>query len=273
VPDEEKRPLRFRGFNVAPDERQQIRLEALRDPEPARAIVAETFKLYLRYPLLFLALALGVIVPYDLLVLIAAGAGPLAQGGELGISYLLAAFLVSPLISALHIHAVAEVRAGRTPRLRDIAARGMQVLPTAAATAIMAALGVLVGFVMLIVPGIVLAFRWYVAVQAAAIEHEGWLPALRRSRQLTVGVYGHLFGFGILIGVISEVPLLIGKVGVTGHDTLALAFLGGVMLHAFALAFTALATALLYFDLVSRRESASPQDGLGNRGSAAAEDS
>jgi hypothetical protein len=135
----------------------------------------------------------------------------------------------------------------------------------------MTTLGILVGFAMLIVPGIILAFRWYVAVQTAAIEHEGWLPALRRSRQLTVGVYGHLFGFGILIGIISEVPLVIGRVGVTGHDTLAVAFIGGVMLHAFALAFTVLATALLYFDLVSRRESALSQGRLGNPGAAAAE--
>jgi hypothetical protein len=154
----------------------------------------------------------------------------------------------------------------------DAVAREKRIYP-AAATAIMATLGVLVGFVMLIVPGIILTFRWYVAVQVAAIEHEGWLAVLRRSRQLTVGVYGHLFGFGILIGIIGEVPLVIAKVGVTGHDTLVVAFIGGVMLHAFALAFTALATALLYFDLVSRRESALPQGGLDNLGSAATEDS
>jgi hypothetical protein len=179
----------------------------------------------------------------------------------LGVNYLLALFLVSPLISALHIHAVAEVRADRIPRLRSIAARGLRVLPTAAATAIMTTLGILLGFVMLIIPGIVLAFRWYVAVQAAAIEHEGWLPAIRRSRELTVGVYGHLFGFGILIGIISGVPLVIARAGVTGHDTLAMAFIGGVLLHAFSLAFAALATALLYFDLASRRDSVSLQAG------------
>jgi hypothetical protein len=217
-------------------------------------------------------LALGVIVPYDLLVLIATGSGPLARNSELGVNYLLAVFLVSPLISALHIHAVAEFRADRTPRLRNIAARGLQVLPTAAATAIMTTIGVLIGFVMLIVPGIILAFRWYVAVQAAAIEHGGWLPAMRRSRELTVGVYGHLFGFGILIGIIGEVPLVIARAGVTGHDTLLAAFIGGVVLHAFALAFTALATALLYFDLASRSSSVSAQAERDD-GAAPAEDS
>jgi hypothetical protein len=249
-----------------------MHVEALRDPEPVRAIVAGTFKLYGRYPLLFLVLALGVVVPYDLLVLVATGLGPLAKS-ELGVNYLFAAFFISPLISALHIHAVAEVRADRKPRLRNITTSGLRVLPTAAATAIMATLGILVGFVMLIVPGIILAFRWYVAVQTAAIEHEGWLPALRRSRQLTVGAYGHLFAFAILIGIIGEVPLAIGRAGVTGHDTLAVAFIGGVVLHAFALAFAALATALLYFDLASRRESALPQGELGDPGFAAAEDS
>jgi len=237
----------------------------LRDPEPASALVAKTFQLYRRYPLLFLALALGVVVPYDLVVLLATGSGPLAKSG-LGLSPLVAVFLISPLISALHIHAVAEVRAGHTPRLGDIAARGLRVLPTAAATAIMTALGIILGFVALIVPGIILAFRWYVAVQAAAIEHEGWLPAIRRSRELTRGVYGHLFGFGILIYLIAEVPLLIGRAVVTGHDSLAAAFIGGVLLHAFALAFTALATALLYFDLAARQETGPLQRELGDVG-------
>jgi hypothetical protein len=257
VSGEGKRSRRFQDFSVG-SERERPPTEPLREPEPVSTIVAKTFALYRRYPLLFLVLALGVIVPYDLVVLIATGSGPLGKSG-LGVNYLLAAFLVSPLISALHIHAVAEVRAERTPRLSSIAAHGLRVLPTAAATAIMVTLGVLVGFVLLIVPGVVLTFRWYVAVQAAAIESGGWLAAMRRSRELTRGVYGHLFWFGIVIGLVAEIPLVIAKAAVTGHDTLVAAFVGGVLLHAFALAFTALATALLYFDLVSRHSAVSVQ--------------
>lgn len=271
MPGKEKRPLRYRGFRLRSAEHPQLQPRALRPPEPARAIVAKAFGLYRRYALLFLVLALCVIGPYDLLVLILTGSGPLAKNSNVVLTDPLTAFLVSPLISALHIHAVAEIRAGRTPRLRSIAARGLRVLPTAAATAIMTTLGILVGFVMLIVPGIILSFRWYLAVQAAAIEHDGWLPAIRRSRVLTAGVYGHLFGFGILVAVIGSVPLVIGKAIATGHDTLAIAFIGGVLLDAFAVAFAALATALLYFDLASRHDTVLPpatdDDGIVYEGS------
>jgi hypothetical protein len=224
-----------------------------RDPQPLRAILVDAFQLYGRYPLLFLVLALGVVGPYDVIILIATGRGPLMTSGGLGLDYFLAAFLISPLVSALHIHAVAEVRAGRKPALKAIAARGLRVLPTAVATAVMSTLGIAVGFVLLIVPGVILSFRWYVAVQAAAIEGEGWTDALARSRVLTRGVYLHLFGFGFLMAIVTAGPTTIARAAITGHDTLAPAFVGGVLLHAFALAFAALATALLYFDLASRR--------------------
>jgi hypothetical protein len=227
--------------------------EGWREPKLARSLLTATFQLYRRYPLLFVTLALGVIGPYDLIILLATGTGPIGKGG-IGLSYPITAFLVSPLVSALHIHAVAEVRAGRTPRLSEIARRGLLVLPTAAATAIMMTLGVLLGFLLLIVPGILLGFRWYVAVQAAAIEHEGWLPALSRSRVLTQNVYGHIFAFALLIGLVAEVPLVIANSAVTGHDTLAGPFIAGVVVHTFAVAFTALATALLYFDLADRQD-------------------
>lgn len=83
---------------------------------------------------------------------------------------------VGPLVSALHIHAVAVVRDGREPGLGAVARSGLAVLPVVAATTIMATLGIVLGLIALIVPGVILFFRWFVAAQVAAIEHEGWLP-------------------------------------------------------------------------------------------------
>jgi hypothetical protein len=117
----------------------------------------------------------------------------------------------------------------------------------------MSSLGIVLGFIALIVPGVILFFRWVVVAQAAAIEHEGWLEALRRSRQLTAGNYLHILLVLLLIGV---------SVGWTGslaalalrHDHSAAAFVVSVLINTVTAGFSALATALLYFDLVSRRE-------------------
>jgi hypothetical protein len=141
---------------------------------------------------------------------------------------------------------------GREPRLVPIARQGLRVLPVVAAATIISWLGIALGFLLLIVPGVILLLRWYVVAQAAAIEHEGWLPALRRSRQLTAGNYGHIFVFGIYVGLITTMPTLL--VGFAfGHETTTVAsFLVGVLLQIVTWSFGALAAGLLYFDLRAR---------------------
>ncbi|HEV7483689.1 MAG TPA: hypothetical protein VGO13_11395 [Solirubrobacterales bacterium] len=110
------------------------------------------------------------VVPYQLIVLALTGAGPLAQSSlSLGVGSLLTLIemaLVTPLISALHVHAVAEVRNGRVPRLASVAREGLRVLPVVAAASIASALGIGIGFLLLIVPGVILFFRWVVVAQA-----------------------------------------------------------------------------------------------------------
>jgi hypothetical protein len=229
-------------------------------PRSARRLVAAAFGLYRRYPLLFLILAAGVIVPYQLIVLAATGTGPFSQGSlSTGASLLLTLIvwvLIGPLVSALHVHAVAEVRAGRDPRLAAVARQGLLVLPVVVAASIISGLGIGIGFLAFIAPGIFLMLRWFVVAQTAAIEQDGWLPALRRSGQLTDGHYGHIFIFSIYIGLITEVPVLLVGLGFGDDSTTAVSFLVGMLVWVLTLSFSALATALLYYDLRSRREAA-----------------
>ncbi len=225
-------------------------------PRSAHQLVQAAFGLYRRYPLLFLVLATGVIVPYEVIVLATTGAGPFARGSlSLGISSLLMLIdlaLIGPLVSALHVHAVQAVAEGGEPRLAPIAVQGLSVLPVVAAATIISWLGIALGFFLLVVPGVILLLRWYVVAQAAAIEHEGWSPALRRSRQLTQGNYRHVIVFAIYVGLITTLPTVL--VGLTfGHRTTTLAsFLVGVLLQVFTWSFGALAAGLLYFDLRAR---------------------
>lgn len=225
-------------------------------PRSATELVRDTFDLYRRYPVLFFVLASAVVVPFDALVLVFTGTGPFERGDlSFGVSqllFLLGLTVIGPLVSALHVHAVKAVSEGEEPRLAPIAREGLRVLPVVVAATIMSWLGIGVGLLALIVPGVILLLRWYVVAQAAAIEDEGWIPALRRSRALTAGNYGHVIVVAILLGLISGVPTVLVGLAFGHETTTAASFLVGTLLNVLTMSFAALGTGLLYFDLVAR---------------------
>ncbi len=226
-------------------------------PRSIGEILAGALALYRRYPWLFAILALGVIAPYDLVVLVATGVGPLETGGNQDtqgylLLLLLNLSLVGPLISALHVHAVVRIGEGGRPGVAEVAVRGLRVLPVVVAAEVMATLGIALGFLALIIPGILLALRWSVVAQAAAIENHGWLPALRRSGQLARGHYWHIFGLlfttGLLTAVLTRGAAAIPLGSSSGAGSVAL----GIAVHTLTASFAALTLALLYFDLLAR---------------------
>ncbi len=176
----------------------------LQTPRSIREIVAAMLVLYRRYPLLFTILAVAVVAPYDLAFMAITGYGPRAalrhHAALLWLDRSLRDVLVLALIAALHVHAVVAIGGGQRPRLRTVALRGIQVLPVVAATAVITYVGALVGLILLIVPGIVLGLMWAVSAQAAALEHQGPLAALRSSQHLTWGHYWHIAGLELLSG-------------------------------------------------------------------------
>jgi len=230
--------------------------DSARAPRSTPRLIGETFQLYRRYPLLFLILAAGVVVPYWLIVLAATGAGPFSQselaGGVSLLLTLIATAVVDPLVSALHVHAVEEVEEGRTPRLGPVARRGLMVLPMVAAAVIMSWLAFAGGLLLLVLPGIYVFFRLTVTAQAAAIERQGWLPALRRSWALTEGNLLHVAFFFVCVSLITLPPGLLLNHVLRGETT-ALTFIAGTAWQVLVISFDALATAVLYFDLRARR--------------------
>jgi hypothetical protein len=225
-------------------------------PRSVGEIIAATLRVYRRYPLLFAILALAVMAPYELLVLAITGYGPLRHTHESAsagwLLILTRAALITPLVSALHMHAVVAIGEGRAPRLRVVALRGLQVLPVVAAAAIMSAIGIFAGFVALIVPGIVLWLRWAVVAQAASVEGQGWLAALRSSARLTAGHYSHVFGLLLVTALISE-AVRIGVWAIPLGSTAGVASVAaGVAVDTVLASFTALTLALLYFELKVR---------------------
>lgn len=227
-------------------------------------IVSDTLRLYGRYPWLFLLLAVPVVAAYDLALLAVTGQGSLGSGGHRSFEVstlleLLDFSLIGPLISALHAHAVVQIGEGREPKLFSVAARGLAVLPVVAAAEIVANICISLGLILLIVPGVVLALRWSVVAQVAAVENEGWMPSLSRSRKLTSGNYWRIFKLSVLAGVtVFAVHLGAARIplgGAAGAPSVAL----GIALDSITRSLFALALALLYFDLRHRAVSSAVQ--------------
>ena len=227
-------------------------------------ILGGALDLYRHYPWLFLVLALSVIAPYDLAVLALTGSSPLGGGTHesVGTSFLLLLLnlaLVSPLVSALHVHAVVLVGEGGRPRLGEVAVRGLRVLGVVVAADIMSALGITLGYLALVVPGVLLSLRWSVVAQAAAIENEGWLPALRRSGLLTAGHYWRIFGLILVTGLLTFAAIRGAAAIPSGSSSSIGSIALGIAVHTLTASFAALTLALLYFDLRARTTEAHSQ--------------
>lgn len=124
-------------------------------------------------------------------------------------------------------------------------------------------IGIALGLAVLILPGLYLLVRWFVAPQASVAEHPGGpFATLRRSAHLTRGRFWHTAGIVVVIvflgGVVSGVLALPFTLLAAGLDADALVLVGLVLGETVAISFTALVGTLVYFDLRARRGDAPP---------------
>lgn len=145
---------------------------------------------------------------------------------------------------------VADVRDGRADD--DIGVTFQRVRPylgTLFVAGILAGVGIALGFVALVLPGLFLLTRWIVVTPVVVLEGKRATDALRRSWQL---VRGHGFTvFGVI--VVTLLAAMLAQVLFIGLFSFLPAFLqnwiGGLVANSLATPFLALAWTLMYFHL------------------------
>lgn len=167
-------------------------------------------------------------------------------------------FIVTPLISALHVHAVRELGAGGRPTFRGTFRRSLPRLPVVAVAAGVSGFAIGFGTLAFFIPGFLLLLIWPVVAQAAALEDGGPIHALRRSFELTRGHRWHGFGLIFWAGAIAGIPWLVLSAVFRHTATTPGTFLAGTAVQILLRSFEALATGLLYFDLVTRERVGAP---------------
>jgi len=218
-------------------------------------ILGTAVQLYGRYPILFILLAAIVVVPYDVVVLLVTNASPLDQesvsASQILILGLIDFALVGPLVSAFQVQALLPLSDAEAPTLSTVVSRGLQVLPVVMAAEIIAGIGIAIGFLAFIIPGVYLAIRWAVVAQVAAVEHTDWPTALRRAGALARGNYLRILGVLLFVALV-DLALTDGGAALVGTGNDAAQVVAGIVIAVLARSFAALTTAILYFDLRAR---------------------
>lgn len=117
-----------------------------------------------------------------------------------------AAFLtviVAAASQAATVVAVSQVHLDRPASVMDSFTRVRGEIGGVIGLSILVGLGVGAGFVALIVPGVLLALMWSLAVPVKVLENKGVTDAMTRSSELTKGNRGRIFVIWLLIFVLS----------------------------------------------------------------------
>lgn len=232
----------------------------------------DAFDMYKRNFVVLLTIVAIVVLPVQLVVtLVADSLVPDAtdpdsiDAGEavaaLGYGFLLSLLVwVAQMVAAgAAIKALVDERIGGTPNWQDSVAFGFSRLGSLLLGSLLFAIGVAVGLVFFIIPGIILAVSWAVFVPAIVVEGSTGGAALGRSNRLVSGFRWPVFGFlivvflvtGIVNGLIAQIVTTIFDAAL---DDLLAAVVGSLVGTMITAPFGVSAIVAQYLDLRARKE-------------------
>jgi hypothetical protein len=121
--------------------------------------------------------------------------------GTMVITWVLAV-IIGAIVQGALTRAVAAENEGQRASFADCVATALRVLLPLLGVGFIYGLAIGVGFILLIVPGIIVMLIWSVAGPAVVVERNGVMMALSRSAELTKGARWKIFGLFLVLLVI-----------------------------------------------------------------------
>jgi hypothetical protein len=214
---------------------------------PLTGVLSEAWDLYRRFASHFLLIAFAIYVITAILVALLSLAG--FFGAILGV---ILSFAATYVVQASLIKAVQDVRDGRVDLDlgQTVQAASPYILPVIGA-AILAGIGITIGFILLIVPGLILLTFWCLIIPFIVIGGSGVFAAFGNSWRTVRGYAWRVFGtyvlvfliliaFSIVLGLIlSLLPLFLRS------------FVNNVVTGTLIAPFLALVATLIYYRLIA----------------------
>ena len=215
-------------------------------------VLGETWSLYKRFLSRFFLTALIVFAVLDLISALADQAASDTWSSTL--LWGLVAALVSVVgyfwVQAALVETVHDVRDGRADRTIGETYRAVQPqLPAVVIAGILAAIGITIGFILLIVPGLFLLTIWSMVIPVIVLERRSTGEAFTRSREVVRGHGWSVFGLVIVTFLIVAIASGVIRAIFAPLPDFLDAWLGGLVAHSVTVPFAAAALTTAYFAL------------------------
>ncbi|MBO0775526.1 MAG: hypothetical protein J2P34_04380 [Actinobacteria bacterium] len=214
---------------------------------PLQGVLEEAWQLYRRFAGHFLPIAFVIyLITAIIVALLALGGSP-----GVGVSGIINLFAVFLLQAAL-VTAVQDIRDGRVDlNFAETLSAALKVLLPVAAASILAAIGIVIGFVLLIVPGLILLTFWSLIVPAIVIGRAGIFESFGRSYRTVRGFGWRVFGTYVLVFLILIALNLIVGFLLLVLPVLFRNFIATVVVDTLIAPFLALVVTLIYYRLTA----------------------
>jgi hypothetical protein len=236
----------------------------LRRPRDVGRLFGDALTVYGRYLWLFILLSAAVVIPADLIVqgvgleMLTSSYDESPDVAETLVPAVVEFLVVAPIVAAICIYALHQIAAGERPSAGQVLVAGFEAFTPLFGAVVLAALGIALGFVIFILPGIYLAIRWYFVPQAVVIEGARGAGALSRSAQIVTGYWWRTFGLVVLANIAIVIPGLILVLPFSAiaesADRAIWQLAGSTIATSVTTPFVALFSTLLYYDLRARAE-------------------
>ena len=235
----------------------------LERPRDITALFRDSLAVYGRHAHVFIALSAAVVVPVFLAVegvgleKLTASYDESPTVAEAAVPTVVSFLVVTPIITAICIHALRSVAAGERVGAGQAFVSGFEAFTPLFFAVLIAAAGIALGFLALILPGVYLAVRWFFVPQAVVIDGARGSTALSRSSEVVQGFWWRTFGLVVVVNLAVAIPALVltspFTAIATSTDEAVWALVGSIVAESVTAPFAALFSTLLFYDLCARR--------------------
>ena len=217
------------------------------------AVLDETWTLFTRFFLRFFAIALVVFVIVNLLFgLVDAAISSDNAGAALVVAVLALVTVVIGMtwLQGAFVYAVQDARDGSfDSSMSEVFSRVSPAIAPLIGASLLAGLGIAVGLLLLVIPGLVLLTIWAVIAPVIVVEKRRALESFGRSRELVRGHGWTVFGIVVITALLSGVASALLQAAFSFLPRFLEIVVGNTVAQAAVAPFSAIAIAITYFRL------------------------